>query len=233
MVTAVEAHGPALPRWRYALQLAAVLSLLGIFLSSMSVNDAITGGAAPKLFLVVRMVVLVLLCTWFLRQDGERWADLGLRRPRRWWVVPLLAAGGLVISVGLVVVLVLVVLPAIGAEVPQVARTPTMQEDLAEYLFWAIPIGWGTAALGEELLLRGFVLDRITKVIGSSGTGAVLAAIVLQAAIFGTLHAYQGLGGVLLTGMAGLVLGLVWLAGGRNLWPGILLHGMINSLPTL
>ncbi len=134
---------------------------------------------------------------------------------------------------GLIVLVTLLVLPAIGAERPQVILPPTIQEDRAEYLFWALAVSWGSAAVGEELLLRGFILDRIAKVVGSSTIPAMLIAIILQAAIFGAFHAHQGLGGVLLTGSAGLVLGLVWLTSGRNLWPGILLHGIVNSLPTL
>jgi membrane protease YdiL (CAAX protease family) len=105
-----------------------------------------------------------------------------------------------------------------------------MRADLEEYLFWAIPVSWGSAAFGEELLARGFILNRIGQVIGSLRTPAIAAAVVLQAAIFGSFHIYQGIGGALITGAAGLVIGLIWLLGGRNLWPCFLLHGLIDFL---
>jgi len=78
------------------------------------------------------------------------------------------------------------------------------------------------------LVVRGFLLDRIAKVIGSSGTPTYLAAIVLQATLFGAFHIYQGIGGALITGAVGLLIGLVWLVGGRNLWACILLHGLVD-----
>jgi uncharacterized protein len=210
-------------------ELTVVVACTALLLSIMSAADAINAGIGPKLFLLARMAFLVLLCTWFLRRDGERWADLGLHRPGRWWMVPLVVAGGFVLLI-VASMSMHVLLPAIGAQLPQVRRIPTMRADLGEYLFWAFLVSWGSAAFGEEMLARGFILNRIGHVIGSSRTPAIFTAIVLQAAIFGSFHIYQGIGGVLMTGAAGLILGLVWLVGGRNLWPCFLLHGLIDFL---
>lgn len=148
--------------------------------------------------------------------------------------------GGFLLLIMMSTFMMRVLLPAIGAQPPQVRPTPTMHADLAEYLFWAIPVSWGSAAFGEELLARGFILNRIARIIGSSKIGssktgssktpAVLAAVFLQAAIFGAFHIHQGIGGALMTGAAGLILGLVWLGGGRNLWACFLLHGLIDFL---
>ena len=216
-------------RRHYLVELTIVVAFTVLVTSTMSAADAIDAGIGPKAFLLARMAFLVLLCTWFLRRNGERWADLGLRRPARWWRVPLLVAGGFLLVI-MVSMLMPVLLPAIGAPLPQVRGTPTLGADLWEYLFWAIPVSWGSAAFGEELLFRGFVLNRIGRSIGSLTTPAIVVAVVLQAAIFGSLHIYQGIGGVLITGAVGLVIGVIWLVGGRNLWPCILLHGLIDFL---
>lgn len=222
------AHSTA-SRWRYLSELVLVLALLGAFLSMMSVNDAVNGGIAAKLFLVGRMALLILICTWLLRRGGERWADVGLRRPPRWWLVPLLVVGGLVLIVTMSIFLVNTIFPLIGLLPPHV-KSSEITDDLPEFLFFMIVTGWGTAAFGEEMLLRGFILDRIRKVLGSAGIGALLLAVVMQALLFGLFHVHQGLGGVLLTGTIGIVLGLVWLVGGRNLWACILLHGLVNTI---
>jgi hypothetical protein len=197
-------------------------------ISIMPAADAINAGMGPKSFLLARMVFLVLLCAWFLRRNGERWADLGLRRPGRWWMVPLLVAGGFLLFIMVSMFMMHLLLPAVGAQLPEAHATP--RADLGEYLFWAIPVSWGSAAFGEELLFRGFILNRIGQVIGSSRTPVILVAVALQAAIFGSLHIYQGIGGMLMAGAAGLVIGLMWLVGGRNLWPCFLLHGLIDFL---
>lgn len=139
MVTAALPRTSATPRWHHLLQLAAAAALLGVFASVMPANEAVGAGAGSKLFLLLRMASLVLLCTWLLRRGGERWADVGLRRPPRWWTVPLLVVGGFVLLIVVSTVLYRVVLPAIGAQPPELSANRAMRGDFAEYLFWAVP----------------------------------------------------------------------------------------------
>lgn len=219
---------PADSRLRSLAELVLVVAAFGAALSMMTVDQAVGGSVAAKLFVLARMAALVLLCTWLLRRSGERWADVGLRRPRRWWFVPLLVVLGFAAFLT-IALSANPLLAALGVEPPR-HTDAALHGDLLEYLFWAGPVTWGSAAFGEELLLRGFILDRIAKLIGSSGTPAMLAAVLLQAALFGTLHFHQGLGGVLVTGSLGALMGLMWLLGGRNLWACIVLHGLINSI---
>ena len=230
MVTVALPQASMSPRWHYLLQFTAVVALIGSFQLVMSPGEVAGSGVGPKSFLLLRMAFLVLLCTWFLRRGGERWADVGLRRPPRWWTVPVLVAGGFLLLIVVSGVMYQVIFPAIGTPPPEYGAHRAIQGDLAEYLYFAIPVSWGSAAFGEELVVRGFLLDRIAKVIGSSGTPTYLAAIVLQALLFGAFHLHQGLGGALLTGAIGLVIGLVWLWGGRNLWACILLHGLVDFI---
>lgn len=217
-------------RWYYALELGAILAVLAALLLPMSAYETVNGGAGPKLFLVGRMAALIAICTWLLWRGGERWVDLGFRRPRRWWITPLLALCGslaLLIAVGVVRG---TILPSIGVAAPEPSALAGIKGDLGQYLFYGFIVAWGSTAFGEELLLRGFILDRVLKLIGSTCVPAVLLGIIGQAALFGSLHFHQGLGGVILTGTFGLIMGLVWLLGGRNLWPCILIHGLTNFL---
>ena len=79
------------------------------------------------------------------------------------------------------------------------------------------------------MLFRGFVLDALERIIGGPGRWTTPAVILIQAALFGILHLYQGIGGAAIAGTIGLVLGFIWLFSGRNLWPGIVIHGLIDS----
>ncbi len=216
-------------RWSYFLELALIIGLIMTFILLMSVGEAVNGGLAAKLFLVGRVILLLLLCTWFLRRSGQTWKDVGLRRPPRWWSIPLLTAGGLVAMLAVSVLISDVILPAIGLELPQL-KSQEFATDRTEFLFFLVVIGWGSAAFGEEMLLRGFFIDRIRKVIGLDGAAAIFAAIILQGVLFGLFHLDQGPGGVLMTGMLGVILGLIWYTGGRNLWACILIHGLINTI---
>jgi hypothetical protein len=218
------------PRRRWITQLGLVLGLTAASLLIMSSDDAVNGGWERKTFLVGRMAVLIAVCTLFLRQEGETWSELGLRRPRPWWKVPILVAGGFGLLLVTVLVITNQVLPALGAPPPRPSAKIALRGDLSEYLFWAIPVAWGSAAFGEELLLRGFVLDRFAKLIGSSSLPATLCAIMLQALVFGAFHLYQGVAGGVIAGAIGTIMGLIWLAGGRNLWPCFLLHGLADFI---
>lgn len=221
-----------LPRWHFALQLALVVGLLGLFGWTMSASETVDAGFWPKFYLLARMAFVVLLCTWFLGRSGERWTDVGLRRPPRWWTVPLLVLGGLV-AVVLLSSALADFLPAVGLDLPRLEENRKAQGDFAEFLFYATLVAFGSAGFGEELIARGFMIDRFAKLIGSSGTLATLAAIIFQALVFGLFHFYQGWGGVVVTGSVGLLIGLIWLIGGRNLWACILLHGIVDLIAAI
>ncbi len=111
-------------RWGYVLQLAIIFALLGAFLWTMSVNDAVNGGLWAKSFLLGRMALLILICTWFLKKDGQRWRDVGLRRPPRWWLVPLLVIGGFIFILLSMGFIFSTVLPALGLLPPQIKKDP-------------------------------------------------------------------------------------------------------------
>jgi hypothetical protein len=88
---------------------------------------------------------------------------------------------------------------------------------------------WVQAAFGEELVFRGFLLTRLELLFGG-GLSAIATAVVGQALLFGVGHWYLGPRGVTTAGIAGLILGVVYLCDGRNLVPLIGAHGLADSL---
>lgn len=57
--------------------------------------------------------------------------------------------------------------------------------------------------------------------------------MLLNAAVFGALHRYQGLGGMLNTGVDAVLFSTIYLLGRRNLWLTIMVHGIGNTLGLL
>ena len=53
---------------------------------------------------------------------------------------------------------------------------------------------WTSAAFGEEIVFRGYLMTRFSKVFGSSAF-SIVANIILFGAFFGIIHAYQGMTG--------------------------------------
>lgn len=87
---------------------------------------------------------------------------------------------------------------------------------------------WVTVAFMEEILFRGFLMTELVKVLGSSGW-ALTANIVFTSVVFGLAHWYQGRSGVLSSGTIGLLISLMFVYSGFNLWLVILVHGFIDT----
>ncbi len=58
-------------------------------------------------------------------------------------------------------------------------------------------------------------------------------SLLLVSVLFGLLHSYQGTVGVVMTGVTGLVFGILYLASGRNLWAPIIAHGTTDTVSFL
>jgi uncharacterized protein len=171
------------------------------------------------------MPLLVLLASASLRGLGLDWAAVGLRWPG--W------KRALGVSLGGYVLLALVVAPVrLGLQAAHLAPDydafAVLQGNALLFWLWALPMAIVSAAICEELLFRGYVRHLCRVLLAREGRAAEAAAIVLQAAIFGALHAYQGLGGVILATAAGAVLGAVYLLGRRSLAPGMIIHAVTN-----
>jgi membrane protease YdiL (CAAX protease family) len=209
-------------------QLVVFLVLAAVLLPALSPVETVAHGAWVKLLFLARIVALLAVGTWFLHLQRSGWAAAGLRKPR-WWKTLLAIPLGIVASAILAGVASAIVFRA-GAHAADYSMFSPLRGNVGEYLFWAVAASWGTAAFGEELLFRGFVLQSVRVVLGDSGRLTTIAAIVVQAVIFGFLHLYQGPGGAENAGAIGLVLGFVWLFTERNLWAGIAIHGLLDLL---
>ena len=100
---------------------------------------------------------------------------------------------------------------------------------LPHYLLW-LAISILAAGLGEELFFRGYMINRLRDGLGS---GVVMTAltVLLPAIYFGYGHFYyQGLRGLITTGLIGLSLGLLFLIYKRNLWPLVIAHAAVDCL---
>jgi membrane protease YdiL (CAAX protease family) len=216
----------AASRRRVALQLLGLLALCALLIPAISPTAAVAHGAVIKILFLARILVLLGVATWFLRLQHRSWCETGLRKPRLWKTLLCIPLGA--IASAICVGAVTAAAYRIGARAADYSMFSPLQGKLGEYLFWAFPVTWGTAAFGEELLFRGFVLSSIETVFGGRGRLVTGGAIVLQAVLFGALHFYQGPGGVATAATIGLILGVMWLLTERNLWAGIAIHGLFD-----
>jgi uncharacterized protein len=82
-----------------------------------------------------------------------------------------------------------------------------------------------SAGATEEVLFRGYAIERMTELTGSRWLGAIVPIFV-----FGALHApFWGVGHAVVAGMSGLWLTLIYLWR-RNLWTNITAHALLDAL---
>lgn len=166
---------------------------------------------------------IMLFNWWLIRLRGEHWKHFGLKRPES-------IGNTIAIALGMAVLLWIISLSVdlLGFKRDLSSFNPIRTSPYL--LLYAFVYVWIFAGFYEEIVFRGFIMRRFAQVFNREGKSwPWYAAIVLQGAVFGLAHIYQGLYGVLLTGIAGMLFGIVFLLGRKNLWPIILAHGLFDS----
>jgi len=168
------------------------------------------------------LVVIVTAVSLVAARVG--WSELGLRWPDR---------------IGLVTGFVVVVILAVTVLSVRALRTGVLREAGSESaalrsvgsllprtgserrLFSVVAL---TAGIAEEVVYRGFGIAMLAALAPALPWWGL---VVLAGVAFGLAHAYQGLAGILTTGLLGSVLAAVYLDTGSLLVP-ILLHALID-----
>jgi membrane protease YdiL (CAAX protease family) len=205
--------------WRESRWLAACELLLVVALVVADIHRLVPFSKTPFYFAL----------GWVsLRVRGVGWRGVGFTRPPAW---------PRALALGVAAGIVLEILSAFVVE-PGLARLFGKTADLSDFrplvgnarlLLLVLVANWILAALGEEMVYRGYLMNRVARLAG--GTRAAWgASLLLVSALFGWGHVDQGLTGQVQASIDGLMLGLLYLATRRNLVVPIVSHGVSNSL---
>ena len=177
-------------------------------------------GSAPWL------AAIGLLCIWW-RGPGVRAIIRGSPLPV-WRAIAL----GVVVGVAYQFVGTFVVEPAVArlttGELPDVSQFRGLVGNELLLAFW-LALSWTLAACLEEMGYRGWILNRFAEV-GQFSRGAWIVGMLASSVLFGIVHSYQGVSGMITTGLTGLVFGGIYLATGRNLTAAIVAHGSLDTV---
>jgi uncharacterized protein len=171
-------------------------------------------------------VAAAALAVVFIQINGPGLAQIGLAGPPDLWAIAPYVAIGLAASYAVAGVASFG-LGRIGLA-PDVSRLDFIKGNAAA-LAAMLAVSWTTAAFGEEIVFRGFLLSRLAG-LDVSVENWLWIVLGLQALVFGLAHAYQGIGGVVVTALLGAVLGTLTIFADGNLWPAIFVHGLINTV---
>jgi hypothetical protein len=174
---------------------------------------------------------LFLLGWTSLRLRGLRWKDVGFARPQRWgYALWLGIAAGTIMEVFELFVSQPLLTRWLG-KMPDLSDFTDLVGNLKLTLLFLVLV-WTLGALGEELVYRGYLMNRLAGLLRGSRTGWITGLIVMSI-VFGCAHIDQGRTGMTENILSGLLLGLLYLASGRNLAVPVIAHAFSDSLDFL
>ena len=210
-------------RWRYLIDIVVLVAVTFLL-------DAVAGAFIPApislqkglfVFDAIGKMLLVGVAWGLIRLRSETLADIGLKRPASWMRT-------FMIGIGLAaIVFIAMYLSEKAGFRRDLSKFKDVQGNLELTLFGVFYAFIG-AGFYEEFMFRGFLMQGLAMLFGAS-RGAWITACLVQGALFGAAHAYQNPLGIAITGTLGVLMGLLVLASGRNLWPVIIGHGLFDA----
>jgi membrane protease YdiL (CAAX protease family) len=173
---------------------------------------------------VLGAIVVIAFVTW---QRGEGLESLGFVRPESWLNTILLS---LFLGAILALASTMVIEPLtdkLTGETHDHSLFDGIRGDFGVLLKWLLVV-WVLVAFLEEIIFRGFLMNELARLLGTGVWGTIIN-LTFSSILFGMAHWYQGKSGALSTGLVGLLIGLIFVGGGYNLWLPILIHGFIDT----
>ncbi len=175
----------------------------------------------------------LIIATWRMKVRDVTWKDLGLRKPKNFKKTFFVTIGILI-----AIVLSIMVFEMFKDYLPFSIEQKNYSENSASkfgnlkgnwILFFTIMPAVLLESMLEELLDRGFLITWFEKLF-SKTTIATILAVILQALIFGFRHSYDLSDRSIRVGLIGLIMGVAYVKFGRNLWPLIIAHCVLNTM---
>jgi membrane protease YdiL (CAAX protease family) len=175
----------------------------------------------------------LIIAIWRMKIRNITWKDLGLRKPKSLLKTVLVTLGILI-----TIPILIIVFQQIQNTLPINLSPDTSSQDAVSkfgdlkgnwiHFFTIIPFILLQSAL-EELLDRGFLINWFERLF-SKTSFATSISVLLQAMIFGFRHSYDISERSITVGIIGLVMGIAYVKFGRNLWPLIIAHCILNTM---
>lgn len=173
----------------------------------------------------------LIVASTILKIRGVSWKELGLRKPKNLWKT--LGVAALILAATMISLIAFNILKDL---LPFSFAADTSSEN-AESKFGNLKGNWAhffliipfilLESMLEEVLDRGFLMNWIEKLFSSTSFATVIA-VILQAAIFGFRHSNDFSERSITVGIIGLIMGIGYVKFGRNLWPLIIAHCVLN-----
>ncbi len=178
-------------------------------------------------------IVMIGLVWLSLRTRKMAWKDIGLVFAFRGWkdFRQVLLKSLIVFLVGMLGFLLGSVIMVNISGIPEPADM-SGYSFLSDHIIWLVLmlIGvWTSSAIGEEIIYRGYLINRLADVFPSTRYKDTIA-VLGSAVIFGLAHYQWGTTGIVQTALMGLAIGICYLKMGRRLLIMILAHAYMDTI---
>lgn len=178
-------------------------------------------------------ITTLIVASWRMKVRDVSWKDLGLKKPNNFGKTIGISA------IILVSVIVSIMIFEIIKDHLPFSITPDSSSESAVSKFGDLKGNWShffliipfilLESMLEELLDRGFLINWFERLFSKTSFATVIA-VLLQAAIFGFRHSYDLSARSISVGIIGLIMGIAYVKFGRNLWPLIIAHCILNTM---
>lgn len=163
-----------------------------------------------------------------LRLRGMRWKDVGFRSPPDWKKALLLGVAVGLCMEALELFITQPLLARLMGKMPDLSDFADMVGNWKMFVIYLLLI-WTLGVLGEEIVYRGYLMNRVAGVFRDTKAAWVLSLIAVSV-VFGCGHLDQGATGMTENVLNGLLLGGLYLACGRNLAVPVIAHAVTDTL---
>ncbi len=178
------------------------------------------------LFVPTLVILGMALISLIVRR--EKPAILGLKKSKSWLGMAAIAFLGAVLLQLFDAGVMMPILNRLTGTAIDNSGVAQLQGNLQQLLIYLV-LAWTLAALGEEIVYRGYLQKLLGDLFGSSLAGVILT-IGISSMVFGLAHLEQGIVGVIVTTFDGVFYSLLKRKFKGNLWAAILAHGFYNTV---
>lgn len=183
----------------------------------------VLGRTMPYFIFTLVLTLVYKLRGGSLTQLGLVWPNSPEKSTRQIWTRIVLLA----LSIFALRIFFAVVSDPLTDLLPSIPRENLLLDNTA-LLIGLLPILW-LVVIGEEVLMRGLLMNYLAKLFGDTGKAWVIA-IIVSAIVFGLAHMGKGPGAAIGAGFGGLAYGIGYYYSGKNLWPVIVAHFAVNTI---
>jgi len=163
--------------------------------------------------IIIQWFIFLLVALGIYREKAS-FRSVGFVKPR---LIDFLHAIGFLIISNIILSILQMALGLVNLEISQ--DVDIIVEKAGESIWWWLAVSI-TAAVCEEAAFRGYIMTRVKGIITHKGW---LIPVVLSSFAFASGHSYQGVGGLILLFIYGLLFCGLYIYT-RSLWPCILAH---------